>query len=1498
MAERVLGQVAVEMNLKDQKFLKSLQNTTLAIRQTKSAMRANASEIALAGNAYQALATKQRDLTRVLEAQKNQLAVLNKEYQNSLTKTGEWQQSTIRYSTQINQAKNKINELSKALVDNARKMAEYRVTSMGVTGAVNKVGEASLKTGKTLRSVGSTMTAGVTTPIVMGFSYALNKVTAFDNRMIENKNLVRNAGESASEASENIKKMSRDAEIYSNRYGVSQQKIANGYQDLIKRGYTSRQALGAMNNELKASIATGDEFSDVTQVASQTIEAFGMRTNSTKGMMKATKTVLNELAYASDLTATNFKDTGVAMSYVSATAHQAGFSLASTAAAVGILSNNGLEADKAGTGLRKTILGLNSAVSKISNKNSVLAKLGVKKEELVGSNGQLRDLATCLDVVNKHTQGMKATEKAQVFQSLFGTTGRQAALILAENTKQMRSLTSEVEASTSKDYIGKLAKNNLKSAQNQIKIFKEQLTNAGMDAARIMLPYVTKALKSAENLLKAFNRLSSGQKQMIVDTVLATAALGPLASAFGAVFTAIGKVSAGSIKLFAKLNGWIAAKNTLKEISTVGTATGKTLTKVADVAEDAGKNVSKMGKDVSTAKESVNEMGEAASTAETSVGKMGATAGAAEKSVSEMETATDVAEKSVGEMGATAGTAEKTLTNVAEAAETAGVSVGEAGTAAGIAEEAIGATTTSVSGLTGALSLCNPAVLAAVAAVTGGVAVYELWGKKAMESAERTRKWGTDVDASTDKAATSFKNFHTDATLALNDTSSSAQKNIKDISKAFNGMTKTVEQSVAKQKKATKEWADSFGNAAVSKAVKEEADKENKALNKRVADIKECNAKVQAIMQRAKESHVALTDDERNTIRRYQKQIAEDEVQTLKATKSQKALILKAQLNETNSLTKSELNKVVKTTTDSLYKEVAAYNSQYGRIKQGLKNKKITQAEANVAIEALNKQHNATLTSLGISYINAEKAQGKQKKAILDDLVTNTGLTMSKAEKIYDNFAKNQRKLNSVSIDTTQNMSKQTMKLANAWNKMVLDPKTGDVKTNAVEEVAKAIKSKNKWNQIKLLKKEGKLSSNAKSVVAEALIQNGTWDKMSWADKQAWVRYKGAQEMVKAFQDSDKWKTLTLQEKQAIVKCQGATDLAEAVINYNLWNKLPEKEKQILAKDKTASREFKKAGLSLDDYNKKKVDTKDIKGNNANLLKKLSDGSVAIDTHNRKVVSTKYFNGNSGSITSASRSSVNAIGAHNRAGVNKKFFNGSASSAINASSSGRSAISRWNGHSANKKYLNVNDHASGTIHGALSKLNAWNAAKSVKHTLTTVYETIFKTKKSKHKRFGTRNFEGGPMVVNDQQGPVFRELVQLPDGQMFIPHGRNVQFNAPKGTRVLKASDTLKKFPNLPQFAQGTVDKPKFNSDMTYLRMADNVVATQSATVDMSGTNGRLDAIAAILNAMLNGTLNVELTQSQLNALKTSGTSTGNLRTVMQDMNRLTSRQIRGSLNV
>lgn len=60
---------------------------------------------------------------------------------------------------------------------------------------------------------------------------------------------------------------------------------------------------------------------------------------------------------------------------------------------------------------------------------------------------------------------------------------------------------------------------------------------------------------------------------------------------------------------------------------------------------------------------------------------------------------------------------------------------------------------------------------------------------------------------------------------------------------------------------------------------------------------------------------------------------------------------------------------------------------------------------------------------------------------------------------------------------------------------------------------------------------------------------------------------------------------------------------------------------------------------------------------------------------------------------------------------------------------------------------------------------------------------------------GTDGHMGGPALVNDQKGGTYREAIQTPDGEIFIPKGRNVLFpNMPKGTKVMPAGETKRVF--------------------------------------------------------------------------------------------------------
>ena len=386
---------------------------------------------------------------------------------------------------------------------------------------------------------------------------------------IRTTNLAVTGGEKVAEVTKNVAQMQKDGAQYSVEYGKSQKEIAEGYQELIKRGYTSTEALGAMRSELQASVASGDDFNNVLSVTSQVVDAYGMRTDNAAQMTKNTKDVVNQLAYAADMTATDFASMGKAMEYVGDSSHSAGFQLSEASSAIGILSNHGLEADKAGTGLRKVINSITGALSdqsasqedaaksesalnekiaehqkkleeaqavvnsgtgntkaatkaiekqkeaigKLQDKvdqlqsggaaKDMLSKLGIKNSDLVDANGNLRDLTTIMSIVNDHTKNMGTAEKTSVFQQLFGTTGQQAGIILAQNNKELEELNNKVKNSADgQGYVANLAKKNMGSVKSEIKQFK-----AAGEAVLIMIgqKFLPVLSDAATSMAKAFN---------------------------------------------------------------------------------------------------------------------------------------------------------------------------------------------------------------------------------------------------------------------------------------------------------------------------------------------------------------------------------------------------------------------------------------------------------------------------------------------------------------------------------------------------------------------------------------------------------------------------------------------------------------------------------------------------------------------------------------------------------------------------------------------------------------------------------------------------------------------------------------------------------------------------------------------------------------------------------------------------------------------------------
>lgn len=427
--------------------------------------------------------------------------------------------SAKEFSSNIDKTASATSKAQKSADDLAKSYSKVSASASAAAKQSGTVAQNSAKNleerygnlGKKIKTTVGIATAGIGVGMVAAIKKGTASAAGLQQTYRTIQNLAVTGGESSAEAIKNVTAMQREGQTMSVRYGKSQQEIAEGYEDLVKRGYTTGQALSALTSEVQASIASGDSLSDTYSVTSKVLEGFSMRSDNSKVMLANTKKVVNELAYAADLTSTGFSDLGYGMSYASSVAKQADISLSQTAASLGILSNNGLESTRAGTGLRTVILRLQSDIAKFgkTKKNgkseSILQSLGIDKDQVTKSDGSLRSLSTVMGTLQaavEKTYPKNKTMQANVFKTLFGTEGVNAAEILAQNAAEVDELAKKVKkAGEQGNYVQELAAKNSGTAKVQAQSAKQALEAFEMTLGSAVLPSLNKASQELAKFL-------------------------------------------------------------------------------------------------------------------------------------------------------------------------------------------------------------------------------------------------------------------------------------------------------------------------------------------------------------------------------------------------------------------------------------------------------------------------------------------------------------------------------------------------------------------------------------------------------------------------------------------------------------------------------------------------------------------------------------------------------------------------------------------------------------------------------------------------------------------------------------------------------------------------------------------------------------------------------------------------------------------------------------
>ena len=206
------------------------------------------------------------------------------------------------------------------------------------------------------------------------------------------------------------------------------QQAADGQAFLAQAGLETNEVYDAMPGVLNLATAGTLELSRAADISSNILVGF----NKNASEMNNVADIMATIAASAN---TNIEQLGTAMSYVAPVATSAGVSIEKTSAIIGALSDAGIQASKAGTGLRGMIVSLSAPSNKAQES---LDALGLS---FTDSSGKLQDFDIILEKLAPHY------ENTALMAQLFGKRQIAAAQAAIAARDKIADLTVELENS-------------------------------------------------------------------------------------------------------------------------------------------------------------------------------------------------------------------------------------------------------------------------------------------------------------------------------------------------------------------------------------------------------------------------------------------------------------------------------------------------------------------------------------------------------------------------------------------------------------------------------------------------------------------------------------------------------------------------------------------------------------------------------------------------------------------------------------------------------------------------------------------------------------------------------------------------------------------------------------------------------------------------------------------------------------------------------------------
>jgi len=385
-----------------------------------------------------------------------------------------------------------------------------------------RIGEATRslrRFGHRAKNIGTKASIGLTLPVGLFGASTIKTAANFELAMNKVQALSGATNNQFKALQEQAKKLGSTTQ-----FSASQAADAMGF--LAMAGFKTNQILGALPGTLELAASAQMDLGESADIVSNILTGYKLE-------VKELSRVNDVLVKTFTSSNVNLQMLGESFKKVAPVASSMGIKLEETAAVIGTLGNAGIQAEEAGTAVRNMLISLAKPTTEAKE---VLSKLGIPKDNIIDSKGNVKSLITVI----KEFENAEAN--ASDLASVFGKrAGPVFGALIGQGAKSVKDLKNQLLNSTGT--ANRIAQAQMKGAMGAIKTFKSALEGLQISIASSgLLEVFTNITKKISSFIQGLSK--SSPEMLKWGTIIGTVAiaLGPMLAAIGFMATGIGSL--------------------------------------------------------------------------------------------------------------------------------------------------------------------------------------------------------------------------------------------------------------------------------------------------------------------------------------------------------------------------------------------------------------------------------------------------------------------------------------------------------------------------------------------------------------------------------------------------------------------------------------------------------------------------------------------------------------------------------------------------------------------------------------------------------------------------------------------------------------------------------------------------------------------------------------------------------------------------------------------